>query len=120
LHPLVDRIRRTVTATVPDVEVVGDPDDRLPHLVTFSCLYVDGEALLHALDRAGFAVSSGSSCTASTLRPSHVLEAMGVLTHGNVRVSLPPDVEESEVDRFLGVLPGIVANLRAEAGVIGL
>jgi cysteine desulfurase len=120
LHALVDRIRRTVPATVPDVEVVGDPDDRLPHLVTFSCLYVDGEALLHALDRAGFAVSSGSSCTASTLQPSHVLEAMGVLTHGNVRVSLPPDVEDSEVDRFLDVLPGIVADLRAEAGVVGL
>jgi cysteine desulfurase len=120
LHALVDRIRRAVPATVPDVEVVGDPDDRLPHLVTFSCLYVDGEALLHALDRAGFAVSSGSSCTASTLRPSHVLEAMGVLSHGNVRVSLPPEVEESEVDRFLGVLPGIVADLRAEAGVTGL
>ena len=48
----------TVAATVPDVEVVGDPVDRLPHLVTFSCLYVDGEALLHALDRRGFAVSS--------------------------------------------------------------
>ena len=54
-----------MAATVPDVEVVGDPTDRLPHLVTFSCLYVDGEALLHALDRAGYAVSSGSACTAT-------------------------------------------------------
>ena len=45
--------------TVPDVEVVGDPDDRLPHVVTFSCLYVDGEALVTALDRDGFAVTSG-------------------------------------------------------------
>ena len=76
LSKLVDRIRDRVAATVPDVEIVGDPVERLPHLVTFSCLYVDGEALLHALDRAGFAVSSGSSCTSSTLRPSHVLEAM--------------------------------------------
>jgi cysteine desulfurase len=91
LAPLVDRIRSTVAATVPDVEVVGDPVDRLPHLMTFSCLYVDGEAILHALDRQGFAVSSGSSCTSSTLRPSHVLEAMGVLSHGNVRVSLHRD-----------------------------
>ncbi len=97
--------------------MVGDPADRLPHLVTFSCLYVDGEALLHALDRAGFAVSSGSSCTASTLRPSHVLEAMGVLSHGNVRVSLHRDTTADEVDRFLAVLPGIVARIRAEAGL---
>ena len=59
LPSLVDRIRATVAAIVPDVEVVGDPIERLPHLVTFSCLYVDGgQALLHALDRRGFAVSS--------------------------------------------------------------
>ncbi len=120
LSPLVDRIRSVVAATVPDVEVVGDPVGRLPHLVTFSCLYVDGEALLHALDRAGFAVSSGSSCTSSTLRPSHVLAAMGVLSHGNVRVSLHHETTADEVDRFLSALPSIVAALRAEAGVTGL
>jgi cysteine desulfurase len=45
---------------------------------------------------------------------------MGVLSHGNVRVSLPPDVDQSEVDRFLAVLPETVARLRAEAGVAGL
>jgi cysteine desulfurase len=84
--------------------------------VTFSCLYVDGEALVTELDRRGFAVSSGSSCTAGTLRPSHVLEAMGVLTHGNVRVSLPPDVTEADVERFLDVLPGVVADVRAQLG----
>lgn len=120
LSPLVERIRRTVAETVPDVEVVGHPTQRLPHLVTFSCLYVDGEALLHALDRRGFAVSSGSSCTSSTLQPSHVLEAMGVLSHGNVRVSLHRDTTEAQVDRFLAELPGLVAGLRAEAGVAGL
>ncbi|MEE6260520.1 cysteine desulfurase family protein [Plantactinospora sonchi] len=120
LAPLVDRIRATVAETVPDVEVVGDPVDRLPHLVTFSCLYVDGEALLHALDRRGFAVSSGSSCTSSTLRPSHVLEAMGVLSHGNVRISLHRESTVAEVERFLTELPGIVAELRTQAGVVGL
>jgi cysteine desulfurase len=120
LSRLVTRIRETVAATVPDVEVVGDPVDRLPHLVTFSCLYVDGEALLHALDRHGFAVSSGSSCTSDTLRPSHVLEAMGVLSHGNVRVSLHRDTTEEQVDRLLAELPGIVSDLRAQAGVVGL
>ncbi|MEU5564652.1 cysteine desulfurase family protein [Micromonospora musae] len=120
LTPLVDRIRARVATEVPDVEVVGDPERRLPHLVTFSCLYVDGEALLHALDRRGFAVSSGSSCTSSTLRPSHVLEAMGVLSHGNVRVSLHRETSAEDVERFLAELPGIVAALRAEAGVVGL
>ncbi len=115
-RPLVERIRAQVPALVPDVQVVGDEAQRLPHLVTFSCLYVDGEALLSALDREGIAVSSGSSCTASTLEPSHVLEAMGVLTHGNVRVSLGRDSTEADVERLLAVLPRVVGEVRAQLG----
>jgi cysteine desulfurase len=117
---LVDRIRHVVATTIPDVEVVGHPVDRLPHIVTFSCLYVDGEALLSALDRRGFAVSSGSSCTSSTLEPSHVLVAMGALTSGNVRVSLHAGSTAAEVDEFLAVLPDVVAEVRAELGAAGL
>jgi cysteine desulfurase len=115
-HALIARVREAVTA-IPDVEVVGAPDDRLPHLVTFSCLYVDGEALVTRLAEKGFGVASGSACTASTLAPSHVLEAMGVLTHGNVRLSLTATTSQDEVDRFLGVLPGVVGDLRAEVGL---
>ncbi|HEY9442800.1 MAG TPA: cysteine desulfurase/sulfurtransferase TusA family protein, partial [Gemmatimonadales bacterium] len=89
---------------------------RLPHLVTFSCLYVDGETLLHELDRREFSVSSGSSCTSSTLTPSHVLKAMGVLSEGNIRVSLPSGTAEEDVDRFLNVLPGVVADVRKRLG----
>ena len=73
-----------------------------------------------SLDREGFAINSGSSCTASTLEPSHVLVAMGVLTHGNARVSLPRGIDAAEVDRFLEVLPRMVADLRTEAGVADL
>ncbi|MFJ7985455.1 cysteine desulfurase/sulfurtransferase TusA family protein [Streptomyces sp. NPDC096351] len=116
LRALVDRIRARVPELVPDVEVVGDPVRRLPHLVTFSCLYVDGETLLHELDREGFSVSSGSSCTSSTLTPSHVLRAMGVLSEGNVRVSLPAGTAEEDVARFLEVLPGVVAGVRERLG----
>jgi cysteine desulfurase len=113
---LVDRLRAAV-ARIPDVEVVGDPVDRLPHLVTFSFLYVDGEAIVTELDRRGLAVASGSACTASTLQPSHVLAAMGALTHGNVRVSLARDATEADVDRLLGALPEVVARIRQEAGL---
>jgi cysteine desulfurase len=113
---LVDRVRASVAA-IPDVEVVGDPVDRLPHLVTFSCLYVDGEALVTALDRRGYGVASGSACTASTLAPSHVLAAMGSLTHGNVRLSLTRDATEEQVAGFLAMLPEVVAGIRAEVGL---
>ena len=116
---LVDQIR-AAAAAVPDVEVVGDPVDRLPHVVTFSALYADGEALVREFDRRGFAVGSGSACTASTLEPSHVLAAMGALTHGNVRVTLPlaavaPD-RVAHVDAFCSVIAEVVASVRAELG----
>jgi cysteine desulfurase len=122
LAPLTQRIRDEVARRIPDVEMLG-PDAaeaRLPHLVAFSCLYVAGEALMTELDRAGFSVSSGSSCSSSALTPSHVLEAMGVLTHGNVRVSLHSAVGEADVERFLDVLPPIVADLRRTAGAQSL
>jgi cysteine desulfurase len=112
LRALVDRIRAAVPQTVPDAVVYGDPEARLPHIVTFSCLYVDGEALVTELDKAGFSVSSGSACVADTRQPSHVLAAMGALTHGNVRVSLPRGASAQSVEEFLDVLPRIVATVR--------
>jgi cysteine desulfurase len=116
---LIDRIRAEAAA-LPDTEVVGDPERRLPHITTFSCLYVDGEVLLGELDQAGYAVGSGSACTAASLRPSHVLAAMGVLTHGNVRVGLSPEVGEQDVAGFCAVLPGAVTKVRALLNATGL
>ncbi|UUZ59742.1 cysteine desulfurase family protein [Nocardioides sp. B-3] len=116
-HALIDVVRARVAAEVPDVEVVGDPADRLPHLVTFSCLYVDGEALVHELDRRGLGIASGSACTSSTLAPSHVPEAMGVLTHGNVRLALQRDATRADVDAFCDVLPEVVRSIRARVGL---
>jgi len=116
-HALVDRLREGVSARVGDVDVVGDPEDRVPHLLTFSALYVDGETLTLELDRAGFAVASGSACSASSEHPSHVLAAMGALTHGNVRLGVTRTTTEAEVDAFLDVLPGVVGEIRGRLGV---
>jgi cysteine desulfurase len=109
---LTETIRARLPQLVPDLVVHGDAADRLPHILAFSCLYVDGEALVTELDRAGFSVSSGSACASEEQRPSHVLEAMGVLTHGNVRVSLPGDVTQQAVQDFVTAVPPIVSRLR--------
>jgi cysteine desulfurase len=112
LRPLVDRLRREVPAAVPDLEAVGDPVERLPHLVAFSSPYLDGEGLLRGLDREGLSVSSGSSCSASVLEPSHVLTAMGLLSSGSLRVSLHRGTTEHDVDRLLEALPRVAAEQR--------
>lgn len=116
-HELVHLIRTRVREEIPDVEVAGPDTGRLPHLVTFSALYVDGEALVTALERLGFGVASGSACATDTREPSRVLAAMGALTHGNVRLSLTRDTTRDDVERLLAVLPGVVADLRAEVGL---
>jgi cysteine desulfurase len=111
LERLAERLRAGLAA-IPDVVLHGHPSQRLPHLVAFSILYIEGEALLLLLDAKGIAVHSGSSCTADTQEPSHVLAAMGAMTHGSVRVSFLGDASEADVDRLLEVLPGAVEDLR--------
>ncbi len=109
------QLRRRLPELVPDAVLLGpgEPASRLPHLVSFCCPGAEGEALLTELDRHGFAVSSGSSCTSDTLTPSHVLVAMGALSTGNLRVSLHPGVGQADIDRFLAVLPAVVADVRS-------
>lgn len=117
---LVDRLRAELASNVVDCVVLGSAQDRAPHIVTASMLYVDGESMLIELDKHGIAASSGSSCSSSTLTPSHVLEAMGALTHGNLRLSLGPTTTDAEVDHLLQVLPQVVAGIRSRLGADGL
>jgi len=116
LRALTGQIRDRIQAFVPDCVVHGERAWALPHIVSFSCLYVDGEALVIELDKAGFSVSSGSACATDTQQPSHVLAAMGAITHGNVRVSLPRGTSAETVTKFLEVLPQIASRLRGSAG----
>jgi len=116
-HALIVRIRKALVESIDDIDLVGDPDDRLPHVVTFSALYCSGEAVVTELDRRGIAVASGSACVADTERPSHVLAAMGALTGGNVRVSLPFGCTDSTVDQFIREIPDVIRVVRADAGI---
>lgn len=114
---LIERLRQRL-GRIESVVVVGHPDNRLPHILTASALYVDGETVVHALAREGLLVASGSACTASTLEPSHVLAAMGVLTQGNVRITLPlaavaPE-REIAVERLPAALDEVLVAARAE------
>jgi cysteine desulfurase len=115
LRLLTSQIRDQLKSLIPDCVVHGDHSSTLAHIVTFSCLYIDGEALVIELDKAGFSVSSGSACANDTQQPSHVLAAMGAITHGNVRVSLPRNTTKESVTGFLRVLPDIVSRLRGRA-----
>lgn len=106
-------LRNEISASIENCDIAGNLDDSLPHITSFSFLYVEGEELLRRLELSGFAVDSGSACTAEDLQPSHVLAAMGVLTHGNIRVTLHHDCTSAEVKSLASAIKVAVADLRA-------
>jgi len=89
--------------------------ERLPNTTFFSFKEIDGETLVMALDRKGFAVASGSACSSDSSEPSSVLLAMGVeydLAKGAVRVSLGLQNHMEQVDDFLASLELELNRLR--------
>jgi cysteine desulfurase len=104
---LLADVQAEILARIPGVSILGSPD--LPYLLALSCMYTSADALVDGLDAAGFAVSSGSSCVADTRRPSHVLQAMGVSTQGNVRLTLPIGADATSVTGFVDALAEVIA-----------
>ncbi len=95
------------------VTVLGDPVERLPHLVCLSIEGIEPQPVLMGLDRAGVAVHSGSSCSSESLEPSPVLEAMGVDAERSLRISTGWSTTDADVDRLLVELPAVLDTLRA-------
>jgi cysteine desulfurase len=82
-----ERFLAALRDEVPDLELRGDSDNRLPNTINVAFPGVDGEDLLLALDLEGISASSGSACTAGSLEPSHVVLAMGY-EHDDARRSV--------------------------------
>ncbi len=110
------RIAERVTAEIRGVEVRGATRSALPHILSISVLYVDAEAVQSRLDAHGFAVGSGSACASRSGQPSHVLAAVGGLTSGNLRIGLPPGLEDGVADLFVDTLVSVVAEVREQMG----
>ena len=95
--------------------IFGDKAARLANTSFFAFNEIEGETLVMALDRKGFAVASGSACSSDSTEPSHVLMAMGVapdLARGAVRVSFGVKNTSDELNRFLAALQTEVQRLR--------
>lgn len=112
LRILNQDLRERISSSIENCDIAGNLDDSLAHIASFSFLYVEGEELLRRLEQSGFAVDSGSACTAEDLQPSHVLAAMGVLTHGNIRITLHRDSTASHVAQLADAIKIAVADLR--------
>ncbi len=112
---LRDRIIESVLGHVPNARLTGHSTLRLPNHASFVFRDVDGNALLAALDQAGFASSSGSACKTGQPEPSEVLSALGIPKDwalGSLRVTVGRSTTDEEVEAFLETLPPIVSRLR--------
>ncbi|MBM3181988.1 MAG: cysteine desulfurase [Chloroflexi bacterium] len=115
VKPLRDRIIGEVLETIPDSQLTGHPESRLPNHASFVFKDVDGNLLLQMLDSAGFACSSGSACKTGNPEPSEVITSLGYSRDwalGSLRVTLGVDSTPKHVDSFLKSLPELVEKAR--------
>lgn len=113
LRKLTEELREQIRSSIDDCDIAGDLETSLPNITSFSFLYVEGEELLRRLDVAGFSVDSGSACTADDLQPSHVLAGMGLLTHGNIRITLHHGAKQEDISALVTSIREAVRELRA-------
>ena len=110
-----DRLIKGVLETIPKSYLNGHPSERLPNNAHFRFDAVEGESLLLSLKDKGISASTGSACSSKTLEPSHTLIASGLLheeAHGSLEFTFGRFNRDSDVDRVLEALPGIVERLR--------
>jgi cysteine desulfurase len=110
-----DRLQQAVLAEVEAAGVNGDGAPRVPNTTNLWFDYIEGEALVIALDLKGLAVSSGAACSSGAIEPSHVLLAMGLLherARAGVRISLGKQTTQEDVDFAISVIPETVGRLR--------
>jgi cysteine desulfurase len=115
LGRLRDKLEKALLECCPNVRINGDTANRLPNTTNISFEYVEGEAILLRLNEYDICASSGSACTSGSLEPSHVLRSMGVpftAVHGSIRFSLSRYNNEEEIDKVIGVMPGLIGELR--------
>ena len=112
---LRDRLERELVARVPQTRVNSAGARRTPNTTNIVFPYVEGEALVIALDLKGVACSTGAACSAGAVEPSHVLTAIGLAAEdarASLRFSLGHDTTEDDIEYAISVIPDAVERLR--------
>ena len=112
---LRDRLESAILERIPHTGVNGNRAARTPNTTNIYFDYLEGEALVIALDLRGFAVSSGAACSSGAVEPSHVLTAIGLAAdraRASIRFSLGRPNTADQVDALVDAVAGAVAHLR--------
>ena len=104
-----------LTSEIPDIIINGSMENRHPGNLNVTFKYIEGESILIQLDACGICISTGSACSSKSLKPSHVLSALGVpdeLIHGTIRFSVGDFTTKEDVDYTVECTKKVVAWLR--------
>jgi len=111
-------MRDHLEKTLRQIEATGTNGGavpRVPNTANIYFDYIEGEALVIALDLKGLAVSTGAACSSGAIEPSHVLTAMGLRpdrARASIRFSLGKQNTADDIDFALSLVPETVARLR--------
>jgi len=114
LRRVYEDLRAGLTAL--GARIHGDPSAHVGNTLNVAFEGCDGELLAMNLDLAGIAVSTGAACSSGSTEPSKVLLGLGLSKRAAseaIRISLSPATRREEIAALLGVLPDIVARVRA-------
>ncbi len=117
---LKQKLKKGFLEKIPDISFNGHPENSLPNTLNVSFDYIEGESILLSADFEGIAVSTGSACSTGSLKPSHVIMALGVKpekAHGSIRFGLGRENTEEDIDYVLEKFPPIVEKLRKISSV---
>ena len=115
ISSLRDKLITEILRKIPQTTLNGSRENRVPGNANFRFKNIEGESILLGLDFEGIYTSTGSACASGSLKPSHVLLALGIPqeeAHGSLRITLGKDNTKEDINKILKVLPKIVKNLR--------
>jgi cysteine desulfurase len=115
LAALRDRLEQGLLDAIPQARINGHRRRRTPNTTNVTIPFIEGEAMVIALDLKGVACSTGAACSSGAVEPSHVLTAIGLApedARASLRLSLGRMNTPEDVDLALAVIPAEVARLR--------
>jgi cysteine desulfurase len=115
IEELRDALENALIEKVEAAGVNGAGVARVPNTSSIYFDYIEGEALVIALDLKGLAVSTGAACSSGAIEPSHVLMAMGLSrerARASIRFSLGKQNRPEDTEFAIQLVPASIARLR--------
>ncbi len=114
MQRLRDALAQRIRGLIPEAQLNGHPERRLPNTLNLTLPGLRGESLVIALDQHGISLSSGSACKSGSPEPTHVLIAMGMSeedVHCSVRFSLSRETSERDVAETVAAIEQVLEEM---------